>query len=65
MLKITSEEIKLVTKYIYEISGIYLDESKKYLLETRLNGVAEEQGCSTFHDLLKKAKSGESLEQAS
>lgn len=56
MLKITSEEIKLVTKYIYEISGIYLDESKKYLLETRLNGVAEEQGCSTFQDLLKKAK---------
>lgn len=57
MLKISPEEIKLVTKYIYEISGIYLDESKKYLLETRLNGVAEEQGCSTFHDLLKKAKS--------
>lgn len=56
MLKITAEEIKLVTKYIYEISGIYLDESKKYLLETRLNGVAEEQGCSTFQDLLKKAK---------
>jgi len=56
MLKITPEEVKLVTKYIYEISGIYLDESKKYLLETRLNGVAEEQGCSTFQDLLKKAK---------
>ncbi len=57
MLKITPEEIKLVTKYIYEVSGIYLDESKKYLLETRLNGVAEEQGCASFHDLLKKAKS--------
>jgi chemotaxis protein methyltransferase CheR len=56
MLKITPEEIKLVTKYIYEISGIYLDESKKYLLETRLNGVAEEQGCSNFQDFLKKAK---------
>ena len=56
MLKITPEEIKLITKYIYEISGIYLDESKKYLLETRLNTVAEEQGCSSFQDFFKKAK---------
>ena len=56
MLKITSEEIKLITKYIYEISGIYLDESKKYLLETRLNAIAEEQGASNFQDFLRKAK---------
>jgi chemotaxis protein methyltransferase CheR len=56
MLKITPEESKLITKYIYEISGIYLDESKKYLLETRLNSVAEEQGCASFQDFFKKAK---------
>jgi len=56
MLKITSEEIKLITKYIYDISGIYLDESKKYLLETRLNAIAEEQGCSSYQDFYKKAK---------
>jgi chemotaxis protein methyltransferase CheR len=56
MLKISPEEIKLITKYIYEISGIYLDESKKYLLETRLNSIAEEQGCSSYQDFYKKAK---------
>jgi chemotaxis protein methyltransferase CheR len=56
MLKISAEEIKLITKYIYEISGIYLDESKKYLLETRLNAVAEEQGCTSFQDFFRKAK---------
>ncbi|ADW17972.1 MCP methyltransferase, CheR-type [Desulfobulbus propionicus DSM 2032] len=56
MLKITPEEIKLITKYIYEISGIYLDESKKYLLETRLNTIAEEQGCSSYQDFYQKAK---------
>jgi chemotaxis protein methyltransferase CheR len=56
MLKITSEEIKLITKYIYDISGIYLDESKKYLLETRLNAIAEEQGCSSYHEFYNKAK---------
>lgn len=56
MLKITPEEIKLITKYIYEISGIYLDESKKYLLETRLNTIAEEYGCSSYQDFYSKAK---------
>ncbi|WP_028317996.1 CheR family methyltransferase [Desulfobulbus elongatus] len=56
MLKITSEEIKLITKYIYDISGIYLDESKKYLLETRLNTIAEEQGCASYHEFYAKAK---------
>lgn len=56
MLKISSDEIKLITKYIYEISGISLDESKKYLLETRLNAIAEEQGCNSYQDFLKKAK---------
>ena len=56
MLTISPEEIKLITKYIYEISGIHLDESKKYLLETRLNAIAEERGCSSYQDLFKKAK---------
>ena len=56
MLKISSEEIKLITKYIYEISGIHLDESKKYLLETRLNAIAEEYGCLTYQDFCKKSK---------
>ncbi|WP_448873343.1 CheR family methyltransferase [Desulfobulbus propionicus] len=56
MLKITPEEIKLISKYIYDISGIYLDESKKYLLETRLNAIAEEQGCSSYQDFYNRAK---------
>ena len=62
MLKISTEELKLITKYIYEISGIYLDESKKYLLETRLNSIAEEQSCNSFQDLYKKAKADGNLE---
>lgn len=56
MLKISPEELKLISKYIHEISGIYLDENKKYLLETRLNTIAEEQRCTSFQDLYKKAK---------
>jgi chemotaxis protein methyltransferase CheR len=56
MLKISPEETRLITKYIHEVSGIHLDESKKYLLETRLNAIAEEQGCGSYQDFYIKAK---------
>jgi len=56
MIKITPEEIKVITKYIHDISGIHLDASKKYLLETRLSTIAEEHGCSNYMELYQKAK---------
>lgn len=57
MIKINPDEMKLVSKYIYEISGISLDADKAYLIETRLNSMAEEQGCSSYIELCRKAKS--------
>ena len=56
MLKITPEELPVITKYIHEISGIHLDAGKRYLLETRLSSVAEELGCSNYLELYQKAK---------
>ena len=56
MLKITPAELKIVGKYIHDISGIYLDQSKSYLFETRLGTIAEEHGCSSYQDLHLKAK---------
>ncbi len=56
MIKITPEELKLITGYIHDISGIHLDASKKYLLETRLSVIAEEHGCSNYRELHQKAK---------
>ena len=57
MLKITPEELSIITRYIHDISGIYLDASKKYLIETRLSQVAEELGCRSFKELYQKARS--------
>lgn len=57
MLKITPNEIKVITKYIYEISGIFLDEKKAYLLETRLKVIIENEEASSYIDLYQKAKS--------
>ena len=56
MLKILPSDLKIVAKYIYEISGIFLDESKSYLFETRLSSIAEELGCTSYQDLYNKAK---------
>ncbi len=55
-MKISPDEITLLSKYIKDICGIHLDPSKAYLLETRLKNVIEEAGCGSFKDLCNKAK---------
>ncbi|MDK9707929.1 MAG: protein-glutamate O-methyltransferase CheR [Desulforhopalus sp.] len=56
MIKINPAELKLVAQYIQEISGIFLDQSKSYLFETRLSSVAEANGCKSYQELQAKAK---------
>lgn len=56
MLKISPDELKLVAQYIYDVSGIYLDQSKSYLFETRLGAIAAEHGCNTYKELYQKAR---------
>jgi len=56
MKKITPDEFKIIAKYIHAISGIFLDQSKAYLIETRLGSLLEETGCSSYSDLYRKAK---------
>ncbi|MBF0209609.1 MAG: protein-glutamate O-methyltransferase CheR [Desulfamplus sp.] len=56
MIKITSAEFDILSKYIMEISGIALSKGKEYLIETRLNPLMEQLGCTSYLDLHKKAK---------
>lgn len=55
MIKITPNEIKVISKYIYDISGIFLDEKKAYLIETRLKLIIEHEGVSSYLELYQKA----------
>lgn len=55
-ITVTPEEFKLFAQYILEISGIALDVGKEYLLETRLNPLLGKYGCSSYSELLRKAK---------
>jgi chemotaxis protein methyltransferase CheR len=60
MIKITPDEVKQISQYIYSISGIFLDEKKTYLIETRLKDIMESEGCNSFGELYYKAKSDSS-----
>jgi chemotaxis protein methyltransferase CheR len=57
MVKIKPEEIKVFSTYIYNVSGISIDASKAYLLETRFGKLLEEEGCSSYGEFYHKAKS--------
>ena len=57
MIKITPDEIKIIAQYLYQISGIAVDEKKAYLIETRLSGLVEESQCRNYLELYQKAKS--------
>lgn len=56
MLKIAPAELKLISQYIQKITGIYLDQSKSYLFETRLSSIAESHGCKSYQELQNKAR---------
>jgi chemotaxis protein methyltransferase CheR len=44
------------SRYIHEISGIYLDDSKGYLLETRLSGLLRESGTGSLSEFFYKTR---------
>lgn len=56
MTKITPNEIKIISKYIYDISGIFLDQTKTYLFETRLGPLLEKEGFSSYSELYQKSQ---------
>jgi len=53
---ITREEFPVWSRYIKEICGIHLDESKGYLIETRLGCLLAEAGASNFSELFYKVR---------
>jgi chemotaxis protein methyltransferase CheR len=54
---ITRDELAVWSRYVHEICGVFLDESKGYLFETRLGGLLREAATPSFSELYYKAKS--------
>jgi chemotaxis protein methyltransferase CheR len=53
---LSRDELTTWSRYIHEICGVYLDNSKGYLIETRLGGLLRETGSGGWAELLYKVK---------
>jgi len=56
IMPVSPEDIRTTAKYVYDVSGIVIDQSKAYLIETRLGGMLKEFACPTYSQLCLKAK---------
>lgn len=55
-MQVTADDIQYVARLVDELCGIVLDDSKAYLVESRLSELAEVNGCSCYRDLCQKAR---------
>jgi chemotaxis protein methyltransferase CheR len=55
-MRVIDKEIAIVADLVEELCGIILDESKGYLIESRLGSIAESHGCSSFTELCQKVR---------
>jgi len=51
MISISPQELRLLSQFIYRISGVRLDDSKAYLFESRLGVMLQELQCGSFTEL--------------
>ncbi len=49
-------EFGLWARYVYELTGIALEPSKSYLIESRLEPLLNVHGCKTLNDLYRKSR---------
>jgi chemotaxis protein methyltransferase CheR len=59
----TDQELASFKDYVYGLSGIQLDASKKYLLETRLQDMEAELGGKGYGEILRQARTDPRLER--
>lgn len=56
MSDLTSQDIDAVCGMVNDLCGIYWDESKAYLIESRLQNIVQEHSCTNYHDLVRKVR---------
>ena len=57
LASITPLEVDVLGRYIYGLCGILVDQSKAYLLESRLWPLLEEFQCRSYCELYTRAQS--------
>ena len=56
-MQVTTEDIRFVARFVDESCGVVLDDSKAYLVESRLADLAKATGCASYRDLCQRARS--------
>jgi chemotaxis protein methyltransferase CheR len=55
-MKVQPAEMRLLAQYIQTICGIALEDSKAYLVESRLSELAVNSGCRSFTELVQRSR---------
>ena len=53
-LEMDQAEFRLWARYVYDVSGIFLEPAKAYLAESRLGPLLQEFECRTFRRSVSK-----------
>ncbi len=53
---VTPEDIEAVSGLAIDLCGVFLDESKGYLIESRLANLVEQEECNSYADLVHKVR---------
>lgn len=56
MVSLQNDECRVLAEYIQSICGVQLDESKQYLIESRLAGLLEQTGSPSYGSLYQRAR---------
>ena len=54
-MQLTEDELDKMITLVEELCGVYLDQSKGYLIESRLESVAQKHGCQDYAQLISRA----------
>jgi len=61
-MNVTPEEIPAVARLVHDLCGVELDESKAYLIDSRLGKMVDAAGCANFADFCRKARDSLTLQ---
>ena len=55
-MQVTREDIQFVAQLVDQLCGVMLDETKGYLVESRLGQLARDHGCTSYRELCQRAR---------
>ena len=60
-MQVTKSDVDAISGLVIDLCGIYLDDSKGYLIDCRLSSLAEKHGCKSFEELARRVRTSGDL----